>query len=153
MNSKSIYYSCCTWLAFQVNQAYYRKAHYTWCTPYFDPPSRLNPYNSVPPTSSPKEIYWNLRREIDAGDKHSAKILQNRAGIQRGADVNLKIGYITSDAHQEILEIAAAAELRDFRPLLYVIPCEPVSQLIQPVAVKDRAHAFSEEYIIDASEH
>ena len=149
MNSKNILYSCCTWLSYQIGQIYYGGFHYVWCAPYFDSKSRLNPDNAVPPTSNPKDIYWNLKREVEAGDKHSAKILQNRTGIQRGADVNLKLGNITSLKHQEILDIVAAAELVDFKPLLYIIPLEPVKPIIQMAAIKDRAHALSEEYIIE----
>lgn len=149
VNTKSIFYSCCTWLSFQINQSYYGKLHYIWCAPYFDPQSRLNPYNSVPPTSSPREIYWNLHKEVQAGDRHSAKIIQNRAGLQRGADIKLRIGAITSDQHREILEIVAAAEPRDFRPILYVIPGSPVAGMLRSVAVQDKAHVMSEEFIIE----
>ncbi|MFZ4525991.1 MAG: hypothetical protein ACOYOE_10685 [Chlorobium sp.] len=103
----------------------------------------------MPPTSNPKEIFWNLKHEVDACDKHSAKILQNKTGILRGADINLKNGMINADSHQEILDIVSAAELQDFRPLLYVIPAEPVKNLTQKVPIKDRAYILSEEYIIE----
>jgi hypothetical protein len=110
----------------------------------------MNLNNSVPPTSSPKEIYWNLRKEVEAGDLHSAKISQNRSGILRGADVKLKAGLIDRFKHTEILEITAAAQTRDFRPILFVIPAIPITALLQPVAVKDRASLLSEEYIIES---
>lgn len=42
MNGKRIYYSCCTWLCYEICQRFYGALHYVWCTPYFDPPSRLN---------------------------------------------------------------------------------------------------------------
>jgi hypothetical protein len=150
VNNKSVFYSCCTWLAYEICQAYYGESHYVWCTPYFDPASRINPHNSVPPTSNPKEIYWSLRKEVDAGDLHSAKISQNRSGIQRGADVKLKAGAIDQSKHTEILEIAAAAQTRDFRPMLFVIPGVPITGLLRQVAVKDRASILSEEYIVES---
>lgn len=150
MNNKSVCYSCCTWLSYEICQRYYRGNHYVWCTPYFDPSSRLSPHNSVPPTSNPREIYWNLLKEVQAGDLHSAKIAQNRSGIQRGADVQLKAGIIGIAEHRDILEIAAAAQPRDFSPLLFVIPVSPVAGLLQPVAVKYRASLLSEEYIIES---
>ena len=148
MNTKSTYFSCYTWLAFQINQSYYGGLHYTWCTPYFDPQSKFCEENAVPPTSSPKEIYWNLKREIDARDRHSAKIQQNKAGLQRGAEVNKRQGIISQREYKEILEITAVAEVSDFRPLIYLIPAQHVQHLIAPVAVKDKAHVMSEEYII-----
>lgn len=149
MNNKSIYYSCCTWLAYEICQRYYNKEHYVWCTPYFDPSSRLNSQNQVPPTSNPREIYWSLKKEVDAGDLHSAKIAQNRTGIQRGADVQLHAGVIDRYRHTDILEIAAAAQPPDFRPILFVIPGAPITHLIKPVALKKLASLLSEEYIIE----
>jgi hypothetical protein len=129
---------------------YYGGCHYVWCTPYFNPASRMNLSNSVPPTSSPREIYWNLLKEVEARDLHSAKISQNRAGIQRGADIKLQAGVIERAQHTEILEIAAAAQTQDFRPLLLVIPALPITDLLHAVAVKDRASLLSEEYIIES---
>jgi hypothetical protein len=149
LNTKIILYSCSTWLSFQINRLYYNNLHYTWCTPYFDPQSQLNPQNSVPPTSSPKEIYWNLKKEIDAGDRHSAKVAQNKIGLQRGADVKLRNNIITSAQHKEILEIIEASDLQDYRPILYIIPAEPIRPLLQLVPIKDRANILSEEYIIE----
>lgn len=110
----------------------------------------MNSSNSVPPTSSPKQIYRNLREEVDAGDWHSAKISQNRSGIQRGADVKLKAGIIDLAQHREILEIAVAAQARDFRPILFVIPAAPILSLLNPVAVNKRASLLSEEYIVES---
>jgi len=110
----------------------------------------MNLSNSVPPTSSPREIYWNLLKEVEARDLHSAKISQNRAGIQRGADIKLQAGVIERAQHTEILEIAAAAQTQDFRPLLLVIPALPITDLLHAVAVKDRASLLSEEYIIES---
>ncbi len=42
-----------------------------------------------------------------------------------------------------------AAELRDFRPLLYVIPYNPVVNLVKPVDVSQRASLYHEEYVIE----
>jgi hypothetical protein len=150
MNNKNLYYSCCTWLAYQICQRYYGGHHYVWCTPFYDPTSRLSPSNSVPPTSNPREIYWNLKKEIEAADLHSAKISQNRSGLQRGADVKLAAGIINASQHKEILEIAAAAQPIDFKPLLFVIPGPPIQPLLKSVPVKDRASLLSEEYIIES---
>lgn len=36
MNSKRIYYSCSTWLSYEICQRYYGQVHYAWCAPYFD---------------------------------------------------------------------------------------------------------------------
>ncbi|MES2938577.1 MAG: hypothetical protein V4864_12905 [Pseudomonadota bacterium] len=104
----------------------------------------------VPPTSSPREIYTNLRKEVEAGDRHSVKIAQNTAGLRRGADIKLKSGAITQAQHDEILDIIAAAQIADFKPLLYIIPAAAAKRLLKSVPVKDRAHMMSEEYIIES---
>jgi hypothetical protein len=87
MNNKRIFYSCCTKLAYEICQWYYGQKHYVWCSPYYDGPSRLSPYNSVAPSSNPREIYWNLLKDVKAADSHSIKINNVRSGILRGADV------------------------------------------------------------------
>jgi hypothetical protein len=143
-------YSTATWLGFSINQRYYGGVHYVWCTPHFDPRSPfLGIASAVPPTSSPRAIYESLFAEVEAGDRHSAKIAQNRLGIQRGADVQFRSGTITEGARDEIIAIVEAAEVRDFRPLLLVIPFPLVAAAVKQVPIKDRAHPLSEEYILE----
>ncbi|MGV7207675.1 hypothetical protein ACLB1G_07455 [Oxalobacteraceae bacterium A2-2] len=149
MNTKSIYYSCSTWLAYEINQRFYGGLHYVWCTPYFDPTSSLNPSNSIPPTSSPRDIYWRLKKEVECGDLHSAKISSGRARLRHGAYVRLQSGLISTAQHDEICDIVQLVEIADFRPLLLVIPGAPVATLLKPVAVRERANPLSEEYIIE----
>ena len=150
MSSPLALYSTYTWLAFTINQRYYGGLHYIWCTPHFDPGSPfLGVPSAVPPTSSPKVIYYSLYDEVAAGDRHSAKVAQNRLGLQRGADIQFRNGVIDAAARDEILTIIDVAELRDFRPLLFVIPFAPVAALVKQVRIKDRAHPLSEEYILE----
>ena len=144
-----ILYSAYSWLAYVINQTYYRSLHYVWCTPFFDPRSKFSAESAVPPTSSPKEIYDTLFDEVARGDRHSAKIRQNRLGILRGADVKLRLGSISEVQHQEVVAIATNAESRDFRPLLLVIPYSNVAGALKQVPIKDRAHPLSQEYIVE----
>jgi hypothetical protein len=151
MSSPLVLYSTYTWIAFQLNELYYAGMHYVWCTPHFDPHSPfLGAVSAVPPTSSPKVIYESLAAEVAAGDRHSAKVGQNRLGLQRGADIQLRRGAISNEQHQEIIEIVEAAETRDFRPLLFVIPYTAVSAMIKQVPIKERAHPLSEEFILES---
>ena len=149
MSDPLMLYTAYTWLAYRINETYYQQRHYVWCTPYFDPASKFAPESAVPPTSSPREIYNNLFDEVARGDRHSAKISQNRLGIIRGADVKRKLGIIGDQAHADITAIATSAEVRDFRPLLFVIPFALVSGAVKQVPVKDRAHPLSQEFIIE----
>lgn len=150
MNSKRIYYSCCTWICYEICQRFYGEHHYVWCTPYFDPSSRMSQPNSVPPTSNPRDIYWSLKKEIVAGDLHSSKIAKNRLGILAGAKEKLAYGVINAATHDEIVECANRAYLHEFRPMMLVIPAAPVIRLLKQVSVKDRASLMSEEYIIES---
>lgn len=149
MNDKRIYYSCCTWLCYEICQHFYGALHYVWCTPYFDPPSRLNQPNHVPPTSNPREIYWNLRKEVEAGDQHSLKVGRNRDGILSGAKAKFEQGAIDAAQYKQISDMVLSAHLIEFRPMILVIPGEPVISMLRQVPWNDRASRWSEEYIID----
>jgi hypothetical protein len=149
MKDPLILYSCYTWLSYKINEEYYGDCHYVWCTPFLNPNSKFAKENAVPPTSSPFEIYENLYKEVDRGEKHSAKINQNRLGILRGADIQRRNGKINDAAHQNIRLIVKEAQIRDFRPLIFVIPFEPVSKRLVHVPIKDRAHPLSQEFIIE----
>lgn len=149
MSRPLVLYSCCTWLAYMINEAYYEDLHYVWCTPHFDPNSRFSGASAVPPTSSPREIYTSLYKEIQGGDRHSLKIAHIEFGILRGADVKRKHKIITQMQRDEITTIVECADLRDYSPLLLVIPFAPVAKDIKPVPIRDRAHPLSEEYILE----
>lgn len=149
MNDKGIYYSCSTWIAYEICQWFYGEVHHAWCTPYFDPPSRLNRYNSIPPSSNPRALYWSLMRDVDALDFHSARIDNVRLGLQRGADSRRKSGMIDKYQFKEIQEMLSLAQPANFRPLMFVIPGAPVTAMLKRVPVARRASLLSEEYIID----
>jgi hypothetical protein len=83
------------------------------------------------------------------GDLHSAKIEQNKLGILRGADINLRLNVIDKNQHQDINSTVALAPILDFRPLLLVIPFKSVAKRLKQVAIKNRANPLSEEYIIE----
>jgi hypothetical protein len=142
-------YSASTRLAYMIAQNYYGKEHYVWCTPHFDANSMPSLEYTVPPSSSPLEIYLGLLQEVDAGDRHSAKIEANKAGILRGVQKKLKSGVITKKHATEIASIIKAAETKDFAPLIFVIPYILIKDKIKPVPVNQRAHPLSQEYIID----
>jgi hypothetical protein len=144
-----ILYSTNTWLAYHICELFYGQEHYVWCTPAFDPRSVAAYASTVPPTSSPSEVYHSLLQEVVRGDLHSTKIEENRRGILRGADFKRTAGVITQEEQDEIAAVVAAAVARDFRPLLYVIPYSQVASIVKKVAVNQRAHPLSSEYIIE----
>lgn len=143
-------YSVNTWLAFAIAERFYNKEHYVWCAPVFDATSTPGLPWHIPPTSSPAAVYKSLRQEVLAGDRHSAKIEQNKIGILRGAALKRAAGVIASEHETQIAEIVDASETADFKPLIFVIPYAGVASLIHEVPIRDRAHPLSSEYIIDA---
>ena len=131
-----------------IAEHFYRHDHYVWCTPYFDP--RQNGRDTaVPPTSSPFEMYQALSEEVRRGDEHSSKIAENKVGILRGASAKRRARVITSDQEKQIGAIVKKAQIRDFRPLLYVIPFSLVVNRLREPPPEDKAHPLSAEYVID----
>ncbi|MFN4248244.1 MAG: hypothetical protein ACK4EY_11000 [Flavipsychrobacter sp.] len=147
-----ILYSAMTTLAYNINKKYYDDKHYLWCTPYFGSDYQ-SPHFTVPPSSSPIEIYNTFKKEIDGADLHNTKIKLNRKGIRIGADIMLKLGKITKEAHEEIITISKKATNEQFRPLLCIIPRLEAVPYYQKVDVKDRANPLSHEYILSNLPH
>lgn len=149
MNKPLILYSANTWLAYMIAQRYYRREHYVWCTPFFDPSKPGDDDSAVPPSSGPLEVYLSLAKDVERGDRHSAKMEENRAGIRRGANAKKKAGVIDQDQEKEIVSIVDLAREKDFRPLMYVIPYAAVADIVREPPPEDKAHPLSAEYIID----
>jgi hypothetical protein len=143
-----ILYSTSTWLAFIIGQKYFHGEHHVWCTPYFDPSAVPSVEYTVPPSSSPAEIYRGLRSDITRKERHSKKIKANKAGILRGAQEKLAEGTINEEDAKEIAAIVAAAEVPDFAPLIFVIPYHLVKDWLSTVPVSQRAHPLSVEFVI-----
>lgn len=150
MPAPLILYSTNTWLAFQIADRYYKGKHYVWCSPYFNGHSDKGAAGFVAPTSNPWEIYRSLHKEWKAGDRHSAKIEFNRGGIIRGAKFKRSTGVISESQEADIVSIVEDAEVRDFEPLVYVMPYGRVAKFSKEVPVKDRAHPLSQEYVIES---
>lgn len=144
---KPILYSTMTYVAYNINKRYYEGKHYLWCTPYFGV-NIESPYFTVPPSSSPLEIYNNLKKDVDTSDIHSSKIQLNRIGIRQGASINLRLGVINQEQHDDIVEISKLSDINLFRPLLCVIPKVEAIKYYKKVAIKDRANPLSHEYIL-----
>ena len=120
-----------------------------WCSPYFSSSSVPAYEYTLPPSSSPCEIYNSLCKDIKSGDKHSAKVGLNKAGILRGANYKEQTGVINKRQKREIYAIVNCAELDDFRPLIFVIPMQSISQMIKEVAIGEKAHPLSVEFRIE----
>jgi hypothetical protein len=149
ISESPVLYSTNTWIAYMIAEQFYRRHHYVWCTPYFDP-RQSGRDSAVPPTSSPFEMYRALFEETSRGERHSSKIEQNRVGILRGARAKRRARVITANHEKQIAAIVQAAQPSDFRPLLYVIPAAIVAKRLREPPPEDKAHPLSAEYVIDA---
>lgn len=147
-----ILYSTMSTLAYNINKKYYGDKHYLWCTPYFGSDFQ-SPHFTVPPSSSPLEIYNTLKNEVDGADLHNTKIKLNRRGIRKGADIMLKLKKISVETHAEIIIISKRAKDQQFKPLLCVISRIEAVAFYQKVNVKDKANPLSHEYIVSDLPH
>jgi hypothetical protein len=144
---KPVLYSTMTFLAYNINLQHYGGHHYMWCTPYFGS-DYGSPIFTVPPSSSPLQIYMDLKREVDSGDLHGTLIKIKRLGIRRGADTMLKRGKITLDQRDDILAISQLATPEHFRPVLCILPRVEVLPYYCKVPVKSKANPLSQEYVV-----
>lgn len=142
-----VLYSTMTAVAYNVNIKYYGGQHYLWCTPYFGS-DFTSPHFSVPPSSSPLEIYNIFKKEIDGADLHNFKIKLNRMGIRKGAASMLKAGRITDEQYNEIIVVSKLTPMQQFRPLLCVISRLEAVPYYKKVAVQAKANPLSHEYIV-----
>lgn len=145
--SHPILYSTMTAVAYNINMKYYSGRHYMWCTPYFGS-DFTSPHFTVPPSSSPLEIYNTIKREIDGSDLHETKIKQNRIGIKKGASSMLERGVIDGGQYQEVIEIARRSPMQQFRPLLCIISRVEAASYHQIIDIKKKANPLSHEYIV-----
>ena len=133
-----------------IAEKFYGSEHYVWCTPIFDARTVAAYGPTVPPTSSPAEIYRSLYEEVRRGDRHSAKILENRSGILRGAAFKKKAGVITDGTLEEIKTMVRRSQIQDYRPLLFVIPFQSIETRLKDVPAAKKAHPLSWEYTIES---
>jgi hypothetical protein len=147
LSTPLVLYSAITRLAYSLAQRHYRAVHYVWCAPG----PELDRFALRNPASSdPLAIYWRLHRDVEDGDEHSAQVNDNRRGLLRGASVKEKQGIIDLPTRQRIEAVVRKAPVKDFSPLLLVIPYASVTGIVKAAGVAITARATSEEYIIDA---
>jgi hypothetical protein len=144
--ARILLYSTNTWLAYSISERYYGRKHWVWCGCEFCPSAE----SPTPPSSSPIEIYRRLLSDVRKGDRHSLSVRKNVTGLLRGVSAKRKSGEISDREEHAIKVILRSAQVQDFRPLIYVIPHLLVSDALEEVPVRDRAHPLSEEYILPA---
>lgn len=142
-----VLYSTMTSVAYSINTKYYGGLHYMWCTPYFGSDFQ-SPHFTVPPSSSPLEIYNTYKKEIDGSDLHGVKIKLNRMGLRKGAELMLQQGKITKQDYNEIITISKRTPMHQFRPLLCIISRLEAIPYYKKVNINSMANPLSHEYIV-----
>lgn len=145
--SPLLLYSTQSYLSFHINQRFYREEHFVWCAPVYEPPGGLG--YIVPPTSCPRDIAKDLLNAVILSDRHNKKIEALRTGIRRGASIKCAADVISAEQEATINAMVDQAELKWFRPLLYVIPLAACEPLVKDVPVQDRANPLSDEFTIE----
>ena len=149
MPAPLILYSTNTWLAFAIAERYYGGIHFAWCSPFFRPDAAVSSA-AAPPTAIPGEIYDGFFEHVSRGDQHSPWIARNKIGILNGAVSKYVSEAINKEQLYQIDWITENAPIRDFRPLVFVIPFLGVEHLVEEVPPSERAHPLSVEYRIEA---
>ena len=147
--ANGVVYSTNAFLKFQIQEKYL-KQHFAWCSDNFDTTAFGHYATSalVPPSSSPADIFRQLREDARRSDFHSAKINQQKASLSALAIDWEKTGRIDASQRDEILYMTQHAAFDHWRPLVYVVPVPPISSRMKLVPI-DRRAGFGDEFIIE----
>jgi len=134
-----------------IQQAYFGGTHFVWCSPAFDGQSlpRYSIGHSQPPSSDPVSIYRNLHRAVSMGDQLDPKITRMKADMVARAIRQHDEGVITEEMRDEVVAIIESSTLKDWRPLIYVIPFDRVKGRHRLVPRNSRASMEPEYQIVD----
>lgn len=148
MKEPLLLYSTNTWLAYAIAERYYDGVHFAWCSPVYDG-TKADAHVTIPPSSSPADLYRLLLDEVQRGEQHSAIREVKRKGLVRGAEAKLRDGVISAFEFSEIKDTIERSPPHDFRPVLYVIPYDRVRGTVVEVPLEERAHPFSIEFRVN----
>lgn len=143
-------YSTNTFLKFWISKRYLGSKHFVWCSPVFAG-EKLGRYvigSGQPPSSDPATIYQTLSRAVESSDAGDPKIINQRATLLALAVEWHSQGKINEEVRDDILAIVNRAGFSDWRPLIYVIPYQPVEARLKLVPREKRA-SFEPEYQIE----
>lgn len=148
--STQLLYSTNVFLKYYIQMKFRLDVHYVWCSKHFDS-NALHRYAlgaGTARTSNPAEIYRQLKLDIENEDWQSLKINAQKASLTKLAIDWEQRGEINKDVRDEIIYMVDKASFKSWRPLLYVIPRNPVATRLKLVPIHQRA-SYEEEYILD----
>lgn len=133
-----------------INELYRNDTHYVWCGDCYDSKksSAFSSSSLAAPSSDPFAIYCQLRSDVKAADRHSAKIQAQKLSLTALAAEWLAAGEITKEQAEDMTYLVSNADFSYWVPLLYVIPTAKVADRLHTVAANQRASLAVAEYII-----
>ncbi len=132
-----VLYSTNPYFAVDVARRYRGERFFAWCSEVF----------SAGQEADPKTIYEQLHLAVCSEDRHDARIKRYKTTFKSLSENWLAKGEISKNQRDDIWASCMQPSFRMWRPLLYVIPREPVeARLISIPAAKRAGHG--NEYII-----
>lgn len=152
-----VLYSTNPWYALEIGQKFRKNEYFVWCSEFFDPTKTAagTASSAIAPSSSPKGIFDTLKSDCDREDCHSRLIGGYKKTFRRLAKEWLADGSLSQDQYSEMVSVVNSNSWKIWRPILYVIPAEPIKnagRLIQ-VPHKNRAAIGPEFQISDLKLH
>jgi hypothetical protein len=124
-----------------------------WCSEFFDPGSHgvHSPAALIPPSSSPKPLYYDVLNAARNSDGGNQKLKDYRGTFTRLARRWLLTGEITRFQHDDIVTLVRRNSFAIWQPRLFVIPREALerSGRLQPVPAHKRAGVGMEFHVFD----
>jgi hypothetical protein len=138
-----VLYSVNPWFAVDVAERYRGGIYFAWVCECFD--SQRAPAGSaasmIAPSSNPRWIYEQLWQEYSAQEEHPRVIRDHRRTFKRLAREWFAASTITKDQYDEIVASVMAPSWKIWKPMLYVIPKEPIVAAARLIAVPRPARA------------
>lgn len=123
-----ILYSTNPWFATDIAERYRGGSYFAWVYECFD--TATAPAGSaaalIAPSSNPRRIYGLLAEECAAEEAHSPTIKGHKKTFSRLAKEWVADGSLSKDQYDEILASVRATSWRIWRPVLYIIPRNPI---------------------------
>jgi hypothetical protein len=147
--ANGLLYSTNVYLKLFLQEQYAKDKHYVWCSENFDSKTlpRYAAGAQVAPSANPADIFRELKRDIDGGDFHSAKLIAQKASFVARAHEWEKAGQISITDRDDIIYLVEKATSKEWRPLIYVIRRDAVAARLQTVPANQRA-GLGNEFII-----
>jgi hypothetical protein len=142
-------YSTNVFLKLILQEKYANDRHFVWCSEHFDSQalSRYASSSQVAPSANPADIFREIKRDVDRGDLHSAKLSAQKASFIARAHEWEKAGSISNADREDIIFMVNHASSKDWRPLIYVIRRDAVAARLETVPANQRA-GLGNEYIV-----